>query len=332
MFTSAHSTRDFVLHIAGGFSVDAIVRADGSFETDRLGGNALWAAMGAHMSGTTPGLHAVVGRDYPLAALERLAELGFDISGVRRSETGLGVRVTFSYAADGSRIQPATVRAVAGVPEPYRARFIDTTRMPDELLQALPTAEELHTEETSGWHLGLLPSARFRELVWHLSGASAYLQVDCPARFELRRDGLGVLGETLDQVDVFLPSTSDTDVFAPGLGRVELINRFHDLGARTVVLKCAEDGALVSEAAGTIWHVPSHIESAVVDPTGAGDVFAGAFAAFMSRGRDLIESVSAAAAAASLSVTRRSPFDLVDIDPVELHRRRKRIAREVAAI
>ena len=319
----------FDLHLAGGFSRDAIVNHNGEFETDRIGGNALFAAMAARLAGAAPFVHSVVGRGYPESALARIAALGVDTTGVRRNPASPGVRVTFSYAADGSRSQPAIPEAIATVPESSRGLFLDTTRDPAVILESLPTAADLPAENASnGWHLGLLPIERFRELVGHLR-SSAYLQVDSPARFELARDNIDVLGDTLADVDVFLPSTSDTDVFAPARSRTELLALFHELGAATVVLKCGEDGALLSERGGAVWHVPIFADAASSDPTGAGDAFAGAFAATIARGDDLLTAACAGAAAASIGTTVRDPFGIAEASRSEFDRRRYDIRQRV---
>ncbi len=318
-----------VLHLAGGFSRGAIAFADGSTQTDRIGGNALWAAMGARLAGAAPHVHTVVGEGYPDAVLARLRELGIDTSGVRRDEEILGVRVTFSYAADGSRRQPADPAVVAALPAAVRELFIDTTQDPEQNLRALVTVDDLPRDASgSAWHLGLLPVARAEELLDGLRGAgAAYLQLDCPARSELARVGIDALAGALPRADVFLPSTSDTDVFAPGVPHGELLERFHALGAETVVLKCGDDGALLSERGGAVWRVPVFPEPAFADATGAGDVFGGAFGARLRATGDLLDAVCAGAAAASVSTRYRSPLDLAELDPAEVEERRAHIAR-----
>jgi len=319
-------------HLAGGFSRDAIAFADGTTETDRIGGNALWAAMGARLAGATPHVHTVVGEGYPDSVLGRLRELGIDTSGVRRGATIPGVRVTFSYTADGSRRQPADPATVAALPVATRELFIDTTRDPEQNLRALVTVDDLPREASgTAWHLGLLPLARAGQLLERLRDTgAAYLQLDCPARSELARAGVDALAEVLPQAEVFLPSTSDTEVFAPGVPRDELLARFHALGAATVVLKCGDDGALLSERGGPVWHVPVFPEPAFADATGAGDVFGGAFGARLRATGDLLDAVCTGAAAASVSTRCRSPLDLAELDPAEVEERRAHIARRAS--
>ncbi|KAA9132358.1 carbohydrate kinase family protein [Microbacterium caowuchunii] len=325
------SDRD--VHVAGGFSLDAILFADGSFETERIGGNAVWAAMGVLAGGGRPVAHGVVGRDYPARVLSDFTDAGIDVANVRRHREGRGVRVTYQYTPDGVRLQPAPDEALIHLPAEHREKFIDTTRSPFDMLGALPTAADLPIDGTGTfWHLGLLPVARFHELVSQLRASGVrHLQVDTPARSELRTQGWDALGDALADVDVFLPSTSDTDVFAPDLSPTELIDRCHDLGAPVVVLKCAEDGALVSTGA-AVWHVPIHPEPQASDPTGCGDVFAGAFAAAIVSGADPVDAACAGAAAASFATRHTDPRGLPSLAPSQIRLRRKHIAQRVTRL
>ena len=304
------------VNLVGGFTVDAIIRADGGWTTGQLGGNALWAAMGVRVrSDATPAAHSVVGADYPADALAAIAALGVDLGGVRRDPTIPNARITYAYRGDGSRVQPAPADAVAALPDAVRPEFADTTGDPRVTMASLPDGGALRDRVASGssWHLGLLPPGRFADLVTTLRGAGAgYLQADCPARSELRRDGEAVLREHLASVDVFLPSTSDTDVFAPGVERRALIERFHAFGAPVVVLKCGADGALVSASPdGPVWAVPPFDGAGAVDATGAGDVFCGAFAAAVIGGAELLDAAATASACASYALQVASPLDLL---------------------
>lgn len=71
---------------------------------------------------------------------------------------------------------------------------------------------------------------------------------------------------------------------------------------QTIIVTLGGEGALALGAEGS-WRVPG-IAVAVVDTTGAGDCFVGAFAAARARGESLPEALAFANAAAALSVTR----------------------------
>ena len=89
----------------------------------------------------------------------------------------------------------------------------------------------------------------------------------------------------------------------PRARRALLATPADDRGPRAIVVTLGRDGALL---------VPSHGEPVVVlaptvvavDTVGAGDTFAGALAASLAEGRDLVTSARRAVAAASLSTTR----------------------------
>lgn len=307
------------IDVVGGFTIDAILHGDGSVTTGQLGGNALWASMGiAALAGGRPRPHTVVGADYPADALERIAARGIDVGAVRSDPSTRTARVSFAYRPDGTRTQPAPAEAVAEFAPELTGQVLDTTRDPAVTLASLPDADALPSAARGDgadaglrWHLGLLPLVRFAAIVPAVRAAGArYVQADCPQRSELAREGDEVLREHLRHLDVFLPSTSDTDVFAPGVDHAVLVERFHDYGAPVVVLKRGEHGALVSDARSRRqWSVPA-FPATSDDATGAGDVFCGAFAHALTTSGDLVAAAVEASVCASYALEASSPLDL----------------------
>lgn len=307
-----------------------MVAADGTVEVDRIGGNALWAAMGARLAGGRPRVVAVVGDDFPASVVELLVDRGCDVR-VRRNGNPVGLRVSYSYDEAGVRTQPADPRRTAGLPADVRARVIDTTTKPAIRSAALPEPGDLDGADNElapglrpGWHLGVLPLDRFDALVGAVAGRGGYVQADCPDRNELREGGEEALRDTLPLVDVFLPSTSDTAVFAPGRPPAETLDRFRALGARTVVLKCGEDGVIVEPGDGQRerWRVPAVTAIRVIDTVGCGDAFAGAFGVDFARTGDLLSAACAGNAAASFAAEVRAPLDLLTASSDEYATRR----------
>jgi ribokinase len=82
----------------------------------------------------------------------------------------------------------------------------------------------------------------------------------------------------------------------------------HERGAKQVVLKLGEQGALASDGMGNIVHVPAP-QVAVLDTTAAGDAFTAALAVALVEGRSLAEGTRFACAAGSLATTRRGAQD-----------------------
>ena len=74
-------------------------------------------------------------------------------------------------------------------------------------------------------------------------------------------------------------------------------------GAGAAAITLGAQGALYCDGARTV-HVPAFAAGPVVETTGAGDAFNGAFAVALAEGRDPVEATRFACAAASISVTR----------------------------
>ncbi len=74
-------------------------------------------------------------------------------------------------------------------------------------------------------------------------------------------------------------------------------------GARSAVITLGENGALFHDGRETL-HVPAFRVGEVVDTTGAGDAFSGAFAVALAEGKPPSEAVRFGCAAAAISVTR----------------------------
>jgi ribokinase len=75
-----------------------------------------------------------------------------------------------------------------------------------------------------------------------------------------------------------------------------------DRGPETVILTAGPDGACAGFPGGVEWHRPPEVQ--VVDTTGAGDTFCGAFAAILANGGHISEAARFGVHASALSVTR----------------------------
>lgn len=316
-----HSAKP-VLAVAGSFSIDAVLTQDGRHVVDKVGGNALWSALGAMIAGNAPRIVTVVGNDYPQDVLRALGDTGINTSAVRRIERSHPVRVTFAHLPDGSRLQPVPQEMLQALPEADRAAFVDTTSMPEVLPLGAPIESDIPDawlQEVDHWHMPLLPLQRHRCLVHRLKGGRGKLQSDCPARSDLLGDAFSRLAVTLDDLDFFLPSTSDFDVIAPGVGVHEILFRLKAQGARAVVLKAGGDGVYIQRR-GELFHMPAH-EGTVVDPTGAGDAFCGGFMTGMAATGDMLHAAALGSAAASFAIATEDPLALIGVDHDEVRQR-----------
>ena len=97
---------------------------------------------------------------------------------------------------------------------------------------------------------------------------------------------LDALMKVLRSVDVLLLNDEEARLLSGRANLVEAAAVVRDLGPQKVVVKRGDAGALLFDEAGVFW-APAFPLRNVVDPTGAGDSFAGGFVSFLAHTGDL---------------------------------------------
>lgn len=263
--------------------------------TAELGGAAYAALAARHFAPTA--IAALVGDDFPRSHLDRLA--GIDLGLVRRV-AGASFRWAGEHRADGTT---ATLRNDAGA---TRGRLPTLGDLRDAYV--LVGALEPSLQERVG-------PARLLAI----DTMPCYIDEDAP---RLRRAFAGA--------DVAFLTVDEAERLA-GSRHADEVRRV--LGARIVVLKAGPRGATVCDEDASL-HVPAY-RVEVVDPTGAGDAFAGAFVATLAaRGSSDAETLRLAArrgaAAASVAVEDFGPRALERVSREEIERRAEVLLREEA--
>ncbi|GER89314.1 adenosine kinase [Dictyobacter vulcani] len=90
------------------------------------------------------------------------------------------------------------------------------------------------------------------------------------------------LTEVMKQVDVLLMSEEEVRQYTNQSSILTGVRHFFSLGLKYVVVKLGSYGALLFGADGTYFSAPAYPLEEVVDPTGAGDSFAGGFLGYLS--------------------------------------------------
>lgn len=319
--------------IIGSFSIDSVVLPDGRALPAKPGGNALWSAMGALVAGRRPRIVARIGDDYPAQVLDRLADAGLDLSALVSLEGAHPVRVSYVHLADGRRLQPVPGDRIAHLSAPEREQFIDTTSQPEKILRGAPQPGDIPAawaDEVACWHLPLLPLERHRALVARLAPWSGQVQSDCPSRGDLRVSPFCKLAETLPSLDVFLPSTSDLDVIAPGMTPLAALDAFRKNGAARVLLKTGASGCILDDGRRRVT-LPA-FPGEPVDPTGTGDAFCGGFLAARAGGGDLVWAAAMGSASASFALATGDPLELLAVSPAEVEARAEWLLGKACAL
>jgi sugar/nucleoside kinase (ribokinase family) len=244
------------LLVVGSIALDSIFTPFGE-TADALGGSAVYFSVAGSL------LHpvqvvGVVGRDYPVAELERLAPRGIDWGGVERAD-GESFRWKGKYSYDLQSRE--TLETRLGVfaefepklPEQFRAaKFLFLGNIDPEL------------------QLGVLSQVRRPELVV------------CDTMNYWIQGKRETLLELLSRVDVLMVNDSEARELS-GDWNIHRAGRWilaH--GPGRVVIKQGEYGALMIEPSRT-FYVPAFPLETVFDPTGAGDAVAGGFMGYLAR-------------------------------------------------
>lgn len=92
-----------------------------------------------------------------------------------------------------------------------------------------------------------------------------------------------------------------------------------DSGARTVIIRCAEQGAYLANEATHGWY-PAYYQdpTSVVDPTGGGNAFCGAITAALARKKTFEDAMCYAAVAAALAISQIGLPEVITRDGCEL--------------
>lgn len=276
--------------VVGSVNVDTVIRVPrlpapgetvlATEASGHLGGKGANQAVAAARLGRRVGLVGLVGDDAGGAGVRTaLAAEGIDLAGLgERVGVGTGTAVV---QVDETGENCITV--VAGANGDLDAGAVRTAA--DALARALVTVVQLE-----------IPDDAVAAAV-ELAGGTVVLNPS-PAR--------PVSDAVLARVDLLVVNRSEL-AFLAGADEPETVERAARLaaqlsGPRAVVVTLGADGAVLVRD-GDVIEVPAVRVEQVVDPTGAGDTFAGALADALVRGDALADAVRWAVRAAAITVT-----------------------------
>ena len=276
----------------GNLTIDAAVSADG-VTVESIGGDALYAALGARLAGGEPLILAPVGADAPSALLEAITAAGTDPQSLPRRPLPT-IRNVVTYDTAGGREWhlvhgEAHFEALSVRPGDVQAEVLEA---PGILLSGMALQAQL---ELAAW---LRPR----------TGAGIYFDPQEDYIVGHESDLLGAVGGC----DVFLPSQVEAVALARTADLAAACGFLLSQGPHTVVITLADQGCCIATRDDPEpRYLPAEVVRAV-DSTGAGDTFAGAFAAEHCRRGDHFAAVSAGAAAARVAVSGPGVSSLLD--------------------
>ncbi|WP_283805602.1 sugar kinase [Undibacter mobilis] len=254
------------------------------------GGDSSNFAVAAARQGGRVGYISAIGADTNATLLRQLwTSEGVDDSHVRTDPDAPTGVYFVSHGANGHQFDFCRSGSAASR---YRAA--------DLPLDAIAQAKVLHL---SGISLGISTSAcdACYRAIEHARASGVTVSFDTNLRRKLWPLGRAraTIWDVLSLADICLPSYDDIIQLSDLKDPDRIVDRCLNTGARIVALKLGADGTLIADHHRHVRIAPYPCR--VVDATGAGDTFGGAFVARLVAGDDIEQAGHYAAAAAALS-------------------------------
>lgn len=296
----------------GGMREDYCITHDGRVVDGAMGGNAVYAAVGARLWSGQASILSRIGSNYPRRWIQELNQVEIDTQHIKRLPTTQDTRTFYAYLTPEERVDrnpeahfirigrplPAALRGYRSSTEGQdeRSRFPDLAVRVDDLPPDLSPYVGVHFAPC--------------ELLTHLTvpariqqGSKAIITLDPSERY-MHPQFHEEVAAIVHGLDAFLPSMMEArSYFAPERpDGWTMAKSFGAMGCRFVIIKQGARGQLLwDHAAGARWQIPAY-PAAVRDVTGAGDAFCGGFLIGLARSGDPVKACLLGAVAASLVI------------------------------
>jgi sugar/nucleoside kinase (ribokinase family) len=274
----------------GGLRVDYLISHDGRAYSDLVGGNAVYAAVGAALWSEGVAVWGRLGENYPVDWLAQLAAHNIHTDGLKRLSGRQEHRTFFAYSRDGRRddTDPAVHFARIGQPlPPALLGYVHSTLGQDD-----PNAYEPLALRPDDWpavyagctavHLSPLSICTHRDVPPFLRSQGVPQITADPGERYMVPELLPHVRQILPYLDAFLPSAQEVhSLLGADVDLWQAAQTFAGWGAPLVGIKNGARGVWLYErengraAVLPAYHLPG--DGRVVDVTGAGDAFCGGF-------------------------------------------------------
>ncbi|HOB25261.1 MAG TPA: PfkB family carbohydrate kinase [Kaistella sp.] len=250
------------LLVVGSVAFDAIETPFG--KTDKiLGGAATYITLASSILNVPSGIVSVVGGDFPQSDLDMLSNRGVNIEGIEIIKDGKTFFWSGKYHNDlNSR---DTLVTEVNVLENFDPKIPDSMQDAEILLLG-----NLHP----GVQLSVLEKMQNRPKLVILDTMNFWMD-----------SAWDTLMQMIAKTDVITINDEEARQLSGEYSLVKAAKKIHDMGPKYVIIKKGEHGALLFHD-GKIFAIPALPLEDVFDPTGAGDTFAGGFAAYLAKKED----------------------------------------------
>ncbi len=222
-----------------------------------VGGSGTYASLAASFF-TEPKVISVVGKDFPSGVIEFMKGRGVDLQGLEIRE-GKTFFWEGRYGADPN--QRTTLRTDVNVFEDFKPQLNDAYRKADIFF------------------LGNIDPDLQEDILAQVENPKMVAMDTIALWIETKGD---TLLKTLEKVDVFFANDEEVKMLTGEKNLIKAGKKLLRFGPDLVVAKKGEHGALIF-GKDMVFSVPAFPCEDVVDPTGAGDSFAGGFLGYLDR-------------------------------------------------
>ena len=250
------------LLVVGSVAFDAIETPFG--KTDKiLGGAATYIGIASSILNVKSGIVSVIGGDFPQADLDMLTARGVNIEGIEMVKEGKTFFWSGKYHNDlNSR---DTLVTEVNVLENFDPKIPESMQDSEILMLG-----NLHP----GVQLSVLERMKNRPKLVILDTMNFWMD-----------SAWDTLMKMIAKTDVITINDEEARQLSGEYSLVKAAKKIHEMGPEFVIIKKGEHGALLFHD-GKIFAIPALPLEEVFDPTGAGDTFAGGFAAYLAKKED----------------------------------------------
>jgi sugar/nucleoside kinase (ribokinase family) len=254
------------LLVTGSVAIDT-VRTPYGYNRDCIGGSAVHFSMGAGLFAPVKFL-GVVGEDFSFDLKELFDGRTVDLTGLEVRRGSRTFRWSGSY--EGTMNEART----------------DTVEL-NVLAEAPPRVPESYRDCDYVFLANTNPALQL-ELLEQL-GSPTFVAADTMNHWIITaKDDLG---ELLDRIDMLILNDGEAKLLTGQANLVTAAGMILEMGPRVVVIKKGEHGSMMFTADGDSFILPGYPTSVVIDPTGAGDSFAGGMMGFLAE-HDRVDGVT----------------------------------------
>ncbi|SHL84460.1 PfkB family carbohydrate kinase [Chryseobacterium polytrichastri] len=247
------------LLVVGSVAFDAIETPFG--KTDKiLGGAATYISITSSILGVKSGIVSIVGGDFPQEHLDMFTDRDVNIEGIEIVKEGKTFFWSGKYHNDLNTRD--TLVTEVNVLEHFEPKIPDSMQDSEILLLG-----NLHP----GVQLSVLEKMNQRPKLVILDTMNFWM--DC---------AWDILMEMIAKTDVITINDEEARQLSGEYSLVKAAKKIHTMGPKYVIIKKGEHGALLFHD-GKVFAIPALPLEDVFDPTGAGDTFAGGFAAYLAK-------------------------------------------------